>query len=299
MPNTLAHLGIQTLITRGIMRDADIKWIWAACVIPDLPWIGQRVVRGVAPVVPAVDLRLFAIVQSSLLFCLLLGGALACFSRSPGRSFGILASGCLLHLLLDALQTKWANGVLLFAPINWEILNFGFFWPEDWPTLALTMLGLGVAVVAFWRRPKTNDDLRLPPGLYGITAAIFGALYLAGPLPLMRHAEAAGLHFTSTLRTGADRIGRPVGFDRNQVELTDGTASLTAWSGEVFNLSGEVPSESGTYSVLGWFHDDRVIEVTESHFHPTGPREYASYLGLGLIGLFWATCLFSSRRSVP
>ena len=295
MPNTLAHIGIQTLVTRGVLRDADIKWIWAACVMPDLPWIGQRVGLALVPGTPAVDLRLYAIVQSSLLFCLVLSGALASFSRRPGRSFGILAGGCLLHLLLDALQTKWANGVLLFTPIHWELLNLGLFWPEDWRTLALTGLGLVVALTAVRRLPKTGADLCWPRGRGLAAVAVLGALYLAGPFQLMPYAEAADLHFAGTLRDGADRIGQPVGFDRNRVEVTDGTARLRAWNGEVFTLTGEEHFESGTVSVLGRFYDAQTVEVVAIHRHSASLREYASYLGLGAVLLWWAFCLFAPR----
>ncbi|MEL6524039.1 MAG: hypothetical protein AAFQ66_23885, partial [Pseudomonadota bacterium] len=114
MPATLGHLGVQALITRSVLRGADVKWIWLGCVVPDLPWILQRFLKFLD--VSPYDLRLHAIIQSSLLFCVVASALFALFSRSFGRAFGILVGSAALHLLIDALQIKWANGVVLFGP---------------------------------------------------------------------------------------------------------------------------------------------------------------------------------------
>ena len=131
MPNTIAHIAVQTLISRGLLRGADFKWILAGCVLPDIPWIAQRAVAGLAPEFPAIPLRLYTAVQSSLIVTLILGVALAFLSRRPVQTFAILALGVVLHLLLDATQTKWANGVLLFAPFSWDLLNFCLLYTSD------------------------------------------------------------------------------------------------------------------------------------------------------------------------
>ncbi len=65
MPNTLAHLGVQGLTTRSLLKDADYKWIYLGCIIPDLPWILQRIVMYVYPGIDPYDLRLFVIIQST------------------------------------------------------------------------------------------------------------------------------------------------------------------------------------------------------------------------------------------
>ncbi len=291
MPNTLAHIGIQTLVTRGVLRSADIKWIWAACIIPDLPWIAQRAIRGLLPEISMIDLRLYAIVQSVLLFCLVFSGVLACFSRHPGRTFGILAGGCLMHLLLDALQTKWANGVVLFAPMHWNLLNFGLFWPENGVTLFLTGLGAVVALYAFWRMPKHREDLCWPRGRKLVAAMILGVVYVTFPLFLMPQAEASDLHYTKTLREVSERPGRPIGIDRNRIDISEGTAYLTAWTGERFRLHGDMPSQDGIISLRGRFLDAETVEVSQFHHHRAGLRDHASYVGLGLIALWWMLCM--------
>ena len=71
---------------------------------PDLPWILQRLVQVALPSFDAYDLRLYAIVQASLFFCLLLSLALAMFSTLFWRTFAILGINsipipCLRNLL--------------------------------------------------------------------------------------------------------------------------------------------------------------------------------------------------------
>ena len=91
MPNTLAHLGVQSFTTRNIIRNADIKWIYLGCIIPDMPWIIQRLVRYANPDIDMYDLRLYAIVQASLLFCILLSLAFATISKYFWKTFIILS----------------------------------------------------------------------------------------------------------------------------------------------------------------------------------------------------------------
>ena len=308
MPNTLAHLGIQTLATRGLIRDAEVKWIWAGCLLPDLPWIGQRAL-GATGLVDPLDLRLYAMAQASLFVSLALAGALACLAARPGRVFAILAFGCLTHLLLDAAQIKWANGVHLFAPFFWNIWNFGFFWPEDWPTYALTALGAAVAAWAFWRRRETLADLVRPRGL---RAAVFAALalgWLALPVAFLGPAGRSGSHHVDILRDPAARPGRAIGFDRDEVAFgAAGGPEIVAWTGERFAATGVLPPAPQTTpgggsvpaSLLGRFTDAATVEVAEVHVHAAGLRDYASYAGLAAVIGFWALALLRRpRRPAP
>ena len=131
MPNTLGHLGVQGVVTRALIRDADLKWICAGVVVPDVPWILQRALRWVLPVELAVDLRLYVIVQASLAWTLVLAGALALATAAPGRVFRVLSLGAVVHLVLDAAQIHWGNGVHFLAPASWRLTRFGLFWPES------------------------------------------------------------------------------------------------------------------------------------------------------------------------
>ena len=102
MPNTLAHLGVQGIATRSWLTKAELKWIFIGCIIPDLPWILQRLIWICFPNIERYGLRLFAAIQSSLFFCLILSFALAAFAKRFWKVFIILFINSLLHLLLDA-----------------------------------------------------------------------------------------------------------------------------------------------------------------------------------------------------
>ena len=135
-----------------MLRQADPKWIFVGCIIPDVPWILQRIVRPVITDPDLLyDLRLYTIAQASLICCLLLCGAFAVLSANPGRIFAILSLNSCFHLLLDAFQTKWGNGVHLLAPLRWEAVNFGLFWPESPVTVALTAFGAVYCALFWWR----------------------------------------------------------------------------------------------------------------------------------------------------
>lgn len=285
MPNTLAHLGVNALATRGLLRGADLKWIWAGCVLPDLPWIGQRLARAVAPDAWAIDIRAYAIAQSSLFITLVLAVSLALLSRAHWRTFQILALGALLHLLLDATQTKWANGVVLFAPFDWHLLNLGWYWPEDAMTWALSGLGAVYAIRAFIRERPVAAPRPARPAW----AAPVLLTYLALPVAFMPAVERADLHFVRTLAHPHARPGQRVEIDRNA--LTPG-GHLRVWTGERLRLSGTLPAAPATVSVRGRFTAPDQIAVTALHTHPPGLRDYLSYAGLLIVAGWWLWALW-------
>ena len=129
MPNVFAHLGVGAAVTRLVIPDADAKWIFLGCVIPDVPWILQRVVSTLGLALNPYDIRLYFVVQASLAGSLLLAATLAAISSAPRRVFTVLALNVLVHLLLDACQTKWGNGIHILAPISWQVWkrSSGFF----------------------------------------------------------------------------------------------------------------------------------------------------------------------------
>jgi hypothetical protein len=291
MPNTLAHIGVQALATRAVIRDADLKWAFLGAVIPDAPWILRRVAAALVPGLSAYDMWLYAAVQSSLLFCLVLSGALAALSARPGRAFAILALGSLMHLLLDALQEKWANGVHLFAPVSWELLNFGLFWPDEMPTVLLTVLGLGCFAYA-WRRaaPWARDPVVPGAGRLAL-AGVLILVYALLPLALRSGPEAADNHAVRTLREVAARPGRTLELDRAFYERRGGAGVVITYAGEELAVQGPQQDRSGTVSIRGRFVDERTILVTEMHAHWPLARDLANYVGLALIAIYWVRCL--------
>ena len=80
MPNTLSHIGVNGLLTRSLIKKSDLFWIYLGTIIPDLPWIFQRVVETFFPSTNGYDLRLFVIVQATLFLSIIFSGAMAFMS---------------------------------------------------------------------------------------------------------------------------------------------------------------------------------------------------------------------------
>ncbi|MCK0168496.1 hypothetical protein MWU52_13100 [Jannaschia sp. S6380] len=296
MPNTLAHIGIQAVITRGTIAAAPPGWIWLGCILPDLPWIGLRLLRALPVAPPVHDARLWAVVASSLPFCLLAAGALACLSRRPARIFAILGLGAALHLILDATQAKWGNGAILWAPFDWRPVSLAFYWPEDPTTLVLSLLGLAVFAwaVAFWRKPARLAGGRRRPLLAGVLALLCGVgIVVAMPL-----AERADPHGIATLRGTDTRAGRCIAFDRARVGPdADGRTVLHVWTGEALRIAdGALPDPPATISVQACFTTADTVRIRAAHVHVGGWRDRMSYVGLALIGLWWAAVGYGRLR---
>lgn len=291
MPNTLAHLGIQGVATRALIPRADWKWIFVGCIIPDVPWILQPVVRAAFPGIDAYDVRLYAIVMASLACCLLLCGVLALLSERPRLIFTILSLNALFHLLLDALQTKWGSGVHFFAPFSWSLANFGVFWPESPISYVLTLLGL-VCVFWVWRQ-----SVRRPPeltcGSRPRTYAALGllVLYLLAPVALHHGPEARDNHSILTLRNREARAGKRAEFDREYYMPGPDGPALRTFAGEELPVLGALPDHPATVSARARFLDNQSITVLELHEHPMWARNVASAVGLALVAAMWSASL--------
>jgi hypothetical protein len=287
MPNTLAHVGFQGLTTRALLRGADFKWIYVGCILPDLPWIFQRFVRAVFSGVDPYDLRLYVIVQSSLFFCLLLSFALATLSAHFWRTFAILGINSFLHLLLDAFQTKWANGVHFLAPFNWQLTNFGLFWPESFITYLFTGFGLAYFVWSWRVSVKIPLDLKWQPAIRGLALFALLTAYFATPLMLLDGPEKANNHFVKTFRTQKGRTGSYVEIDRVAYDDNASGGVIHTFAQEELNVDGMPLNSSSAVSVRGTFITQDRIRVKEYHVHAHLIRDSGSYLGLTLVALLW------------
>jgi hypothetical protein len=294
MPNTLAHIGIQGLATRRIIKGADYKWILIGCIVPDIPWIIRRVVGGVYEV-NAYDLRLYAIVQSSLFFCLILSLLLATFSTTFWRTFAILGFNALFHLILDALQTKWGNGVHLMVPFSWELTSFDLFWPENGVTYLLTAFGF----VYFWIRwpgsLHTNPSLLVRP----LPLLPLLVIYIGLPVLMMSGPEDADNHFVKTLRAFDNRKGRYIELDRAEYEVKKGKGILTTFTGEKIALEALERDEPTSISIKGTFTANDRIKVFHRHAHSGKRRDLASYIGLVMVLFYWSGPLVIKTLSRP
>ena len=283
MPNTLAHLAVQGLATRTVVRGVDPKWVFVGAVIPDAPWIVQRVLNVMTELDP-YQVRLYAVVQASFVSCVVFSMALACIAVRPLRTLGVLSLGSLLHLLLDALQTKWANGVHLFAPFDWGLLNWGVFWPESPMTWVVTAAGLLYVAMTFTRAISQSTGLHFTtPRVAGF--AVLTATYMLVPFGWMDAAEQTDNHFVKTLQL-RDRTGQTIAIDRERYTPEDHT--IATLSGEQITLEGVAFNAPAEVSIKGRFISNQLIRMKEVHVHHGWFREAASLLGLGLVTLVWA-----------
>ncbi len=295
MPNTLAHLGVQSLATRTVLRDADYRWIYLGCIIPDLPWMLQRFVRVVFPAVDPYDLRLYAVVQASWAFCLLLSVAFATLAPRLWKVFAVLGLNSFLHLLIDACQTKWANGVHFLAPTDWKLVNFGLFWPESIVTTLLTVAGLAL-VLLNWRR-SLRAPFRIVIGTPARVGALVAALaaYAALPLLFMGGPEAADNHFVGTLRAYPERPGRHLEIDRASYVDSPSGDFLHTFAGEDLTVTAMDLDEAAATSVKGTFVTPDSVRIDEYHVHNEGFRQAASYSGLAIVAALWTWSLARRR----
>ncbi len=234
MPNTLVHLGINGIITRALIKQTDLILIYIGAIIPDIPWIIQRAVIALIPSINNYDLRLYCVVLASFFSSIILSSALAFLFNESKKVFIIFTLGSLIHLLLDSIEIKWANGVHLFAPFSWELFNAGLFWPENVPIYILTVFGI-LYIIFQWKQtllsPLNLSFKNLPKLVVTFSCLIF---YLSLPLIFLDNVEKANNHFVKTLRDYEHRPGNYFEIDRgNYVDNLKGDRFITPFSEEL------------------------------------------------------------------
>ncbi len=291
MPNTLVHFAAQGAASRGVWPRLDPRWIYLACLLPDLPWILRRAVVAFGLPVDTFDLRLYTMGLASLAGTLLLCAALCVVTVAPRTVFAVLGAGALLHLLLDATEVKWGNGVHLLAPFSWRMTSFDVLPGESPVYLVLTIAGAALlawetarrrpAAIAFERRPA-------PWALGGLVLAA----YLAAPLPFLGAIEASDSYSVKTLREAEARPGRTVGLDRTAFLATPSGGRVRLWTGETVRATGTLPGHDATVSLYGTFLAPDVLRVDRLVEHRRD-RDWPSYLALALLALVWVRVGFS------
>ena len=211
-------------------------------------------------------------------------------TRQPARIFLILAANCLFHLLLDALQIKWGNGVHLLAPLSWQYTHFNLVWPEHVLGYILSLVGIAYL---FWKVPQINSThLCLhdsPKWKIALLALVF---YLVLPVLFLGQLEQSDPSYTKTLRNNSTRAGKTIELDRSYFSAEDKSISL--FTGEKLSVSGVLPEKSGTISVQGKFISERQLQSYKYHNH-NSYRDYASKTGLALIAAMWLYLLLQKR----
>ena len=128
--------------------------------------------------------------------------------------FTILTLNSFLHLILDACETKWANGVHFLAPFSWTLTNWRLFWPESFPTYLLTALGLAFCLWQWKVSTSSPLDICFRAKPKHILVAVLLLFYLTAPAFLKDGPYRADNHFVRTMKERSDRPDRYVEFDR-------------------------------------------------------------------------------------
>lgn len=296
MPNTLAHLGVAGFATRSVLKAADLKWIYIGGIIPDLPWIFQRFAGMFLPNIDLYDLRLYVIVQSTLLFGMIISLAFASLSKEYLKTFLILSIGCLIHLLLDSLEIKWANGVHLFAPLNWELLNFNLFWNESIPIYLITLFGLVYFFIMFKKGIAVPVNLELSKLKRWVILFTALLIYFLLPLLLLNQPYEADNHYVKTLKEIKERPGKYFEIDRRSYKFENGSGFINTFAKEAIELKNISLNTSEIISIKARFIDEKTAEVIDYHVYSVLLRDGSTYVGLILIFIFWILSFYRNRK---
>ena len=215
-------------------------------------------------------------------------------TKGSRKTFFILGFGVFFHLILDAFEVKWANGVHLFAPLDWRLFQVALTWPGALPTNVVTGIGLIYVVLLAedWECASRPFELCKASLLRGLH---LGGLFFVAFL-FLNASEAEDNHFVKTLRQVENRQGKPIEFDRAFYQYENSDGKLGVFNGEELNLVGFELGRSAQLSICGVFLD---FEVSEYHLHSPHFRDNASYLGLSLIAILWGWSGLQRLRSNP
>ncbi|MCB9259272.1 MAG: hypothetical protein H6612_07940 [Ignavibacteriales bacterium] len=297
MPNTLAHIAINGFSTKKISASSSLLWIYLGCIIPDIPWIIRKIISVLSPSINGYDLQAYVIVQATLFFSIILSFSFSLFSKNILKTFLILSFGSLLHLLLDPIQIKWANGVHLFAPFSWDMTTYGIFWPESFITYLMTISGV-IFFVFYWKELKIIKPNILFKKINSFLAFLIILIYFVLPLIFMNNVVKSDNHFISTLKIENERIGKYVEMDRKDVTFNEQTNSywIKSFNKDLIELKNIERLYSNRISIKGRFISNNLISVIEYHENWEAFRDGASYLGILLIIFSWILAFRNSLK---
>ena len=301
MPNTLAHIGAQLPLTRILFSKVDPRWVTLGLLIPDLPWIYQRLVLYFLPTVSPIDVRAFVVVMSTPLFCMLFSAAIALLFRGSRWIFILLSLQCLLHLLLDCIQEKGGVGVPFFGPFDWQSFSWPLFPMDGWISTLLTCAG-GCCILWLLRGKLPNSTLGFPG--YRIRWRILGStilvlIYTLAPLALMQNAVEANVHDLKLWSGSMPRTGMQAHFDR--ANFIPGPIVGVGEIQDVFNpepipIMGIDLQQRALISTIATFKDETTLVAGDYVIHPTGRRFWFTIAGLAGVALFW---IYPCLKKIP
>jgi hypothetical protein len=263
----------------------DARWIYLGCLLPDLPWILRRAVVAFGLPVDAFDLRLYTMALASLAGTLLLCAALAAVTAAARLIFAVLGANALLHLLLDATELKFGNGVHLAAPFSWRMTSFDLVPGESHVYLVLAAAGALLVVWELTRPRAAIVGLVWSRPRLAASVALLVA-YLLFPLPFLGAIQASDSYSVKTLREVDARAGRTVRLDRTAFHVTPAGGVVHLWTGEDVRATGEMPDREAIVSLEGTFLAPDVLRIDRLFVHKQN-RDWPSYVALVLLAGLW------------
>lgn len=298
MPNTLAHIGAQLPITRAVSRKVDPRWVALGLLVPDLPWIFQRLIHLVHPAAPVIDVRAYVVVMSTPVFCILLSAFFSLLVRNSAIVFAVLTLESLFHEFLDCFQAKGGVGVPFLGPFNWTSFSWPAFPMDGWVSNLLTLSGVVMVLLLLlgkWKYPTTIRPARSGWHWRTPLVATFLASYCIAPLAFKEAAIRGNVHDLAVWRGDLPRTGMQIHFDRaNYVPgATPGEGGITDdFNEQPIRIIGIEEDQPSLVSTVATFADDSTLFVTDYVVHPPGRRFWYSIVGLVGVFLIWLIPLF-------
>jgi hypothetical protein len=289
MPNTLAHIGAQFPIGKGICRKWDPRWIALGLLLPDLPWILQRIALVIFPFLSPITIRSYVVVVSTPLFCIILAASIACLFEKGRSIFQILVFQSLLHLALDACQQKGGVGVPFFAPFYWQAFSFPIYSMNGWVTNILNMSGVLILLLVGSgkiRYPKLNSLALKRPGHLSLAVSLM-LLYGIAPLLLRDQVIEANVHDLKVWQGEMPRSGAVVHFDRAHYFPGQPGGIQDDFNPTPIPILGIDYAVETDISTTAVFVDENTLQAGIWVIHPPGIRLAYTLIGLIGIGLIW------------
>jgi len=293
MPDLLSHFGAGYLVSRWSVRRSDVPLILGGSLLPDVGWIARRALHGLFST-DSIALSVWLIPWHTPWVLLLGCATLALICRTPVRAFSILYGVSWVHLLLDASQTRFGNGVLFLYPLSMRETSWHLFWPESPVNHALAigsfilLLGLLFGLVdgpltVGWAPSRASEGGQ-PSRRRRLFLSLIFVLAAVATVSLTRARLVEENVFNLRFVTDPSAFeGRRIALDRSLV-VGDAPPRLRTFNGRQFLLTGDLDVNPGdTISLEGTYGGGR-IAVQRYHKHQEELRSLYSLVGLTMYG---------------
>jgi hypothetical protein len=144
---------------------------------------------------------------------------------------------------------------------------------------------------------STSIDVRFKPHGRAVAAFFLLSLYALSPLALLDGPLSTDYLSIATLQDTERRIGREVRMDRSSYQHSANGDVVFTLANEPIRVVGDLRARSPQVTLIGEFVDFDAIRIHQLHEYHSPWRDFASYVGLGLILIVWIASFARGRRS--